>query len=216
MTSENSNLTSLVYQRLRDDILNGVYAPGSALTELALSRELSVSRTPVREALRLLELSELVKITPNKSAVVIGINQDDIRDVYEIRSLIEGVAASRAATLASDGDISALEEIIDLTEFYFERGNNEKLQGMDGRFHDKIYQMSGSKILCHVLTDLHSYICRFRGISLMKNGRAKASLAEHRAILEAIKNRDADRAKELSTIHVKNAAINLLDSSSEK
>lgn len=216
MTSENSNLTSLVYQRLRDDILNGAYAPGTALTELALSRELSVSRTPVREALRLLELSELVKITPNKSAVVTGINQDDIRDVYEIRSLIEGVAASRAAVLASEEDIAALEEIIDLTGFYLERGNNEKLQGMDGRFHDKIYNMSGSKMLCHVLTDLHSYVSRFRAISLMKSGRAKASLGEHRAILEAIKHHDAERAKELSTIHVKNAAISLLDSSSEK
>lgn len=210
MTSEVSNLTSMVYQKLRDDILDGVYAPGAALTELAISRELQVSRTPVREALRQLELGELVKLKPNKGAVVIGINQDDIRDVYEIRSLIEGVAAQRAAELASEEDIHALEEIIDLSEFYLERGNNDRLKGMDGRFHDKIYQMSGSKILCHVLTDLHNYVSRFRGISLMKNGRAVDSIKEHRAILSALRARDGEKAKELANLHVMNAGKNLL------
>ena len=210
MVSENSNLTGAVYHKLRDDIINGVYAPGTALTELTLSRELSVSRTPVREALRQLELAELVKITPNKGAVVVGISESDIRDVYEIRRSLEGLAASRAAENATDEEITSLEEIIDLTEFYVERGNAERLRAMDGRFHDEVYKMSGSKMLCHVLSDLHSYIGRFRGTSLTQSGRARASLSEHRAILGALRARDAALAQELATVHVENAMKNLL------
>lgn len=92
-----NSLHSRVYNRIRNDILNGVYEPGESLVELKLSEELGVSRTPVREALRQLELEGLVQSVPNKGATVRGVTEQDIQDIYTIRMLIEGLAARWAA-----------------------------------------------------------------------------------------------------------------------
>ena len=135
MTSESTNLTAKVYNHLKNDILSGKYEKGTALTETSVAQELNVSRTPVREALRQLELGELVTIVPNKGAIVEGVSVDDVRDIYEIRSLIEGIAAVHAVKNATDEQIEQLSEIVDLTEFYFNRNDTEKLQDMDGKFH---------------------------------------------------------------------------------
>ena len=151
-----TNLTTRVYAQIRSDILSGRYSIGEAVTELGLAKELHVSRTPVREALRQLELEELVEITPNKGAVVTGITAEDIQDIYEIRSLIEGMAAERAAKEATDEDIAKLTEIVDLTRFYLERKNYDQLKTMDGQFHQLLYSMSKSRMLKHILRDLHN------------------------------------------------------------
>ena len=208
--NNSGGLTSFVYDRLREDILSGAYSAGEAITELGVSRELAVSRTPVREALRQLELAGLVEITPNKGAVVIGITEDDIRDVYEIRAKIERGAAERAAKNATDEDIAKLTDIVELSEFYASRGKIEQLRGIDGSFHTQVYKMSGSKIFDHVLGELHSYVSRWRENSLRTHSRAEASVHEHRQILEAIKSHDAALAGDLATLHVKNAAENML------
>ena len=187
-----TNLTTRVYAQIRSDILSGRYSIGEAVTELGLAKELHVSRTPVREALRQLELEELVEITPNKGAVVTGITAEDIQDIYEIRSLIEGMAAERAAKEATDEDIAKLTEI------------------MDGQFHQLLYSMSKSRMLKHILRDLHNYVGRTRGASLKSEGRAQSSLEEHQAVLDAIRSRDGELAKECMTRHVNNTAKNVL------
>ncbi len=207
---EGSNLTSVVYEKLKDDILRGKYQKGTALAENTVAEQLSVSRTPVREALRLLEISGLVSIKPNKGAVVEGISIDDIKDIYEIRSLIEGLAAKKAAEQATEQDVERLSEIIDLTEFYFEKGHYDKLQTMDGRFHNAVYELCGGRMLNHILTDLHSYVLRFRKMSIIKEDRVRETLKEHRLIMDAIANHNGEKASELMTLHVKNALISIL------
>ncbi len=210
MSDSGANLTARVYHELREEILKGTYAPGTALTELGLAEALGVSRTPVREALRQLELCELVKITPNKGAVVLGITTDDIRDIYEIRSLIEGIAAERAAKEASEDQIRQLCEIIDLTEFYYEKGYLDQLQSMDGRFHTYLYGMSNGRMLRHILNDLHSYVGRFRGMSIKRKGRVEQMLKEHRAVMDAIRNHDGASARARMTEHVINSMNNII------
>ena len=164
----------------------------------------------MREALRQLELEELVEITPNKGAVVTGITAEDIQDIYEIRSLIEGMAAERAAKEATDEDIAKLTEIVDLTRFYLERKNYDQLKTMDGQFHQLLYSMSKSRMLKHILRDLHNYVGRTRGASLKSEGRAQSSVEEHQAVLDAIRSRDGELAKECMTRHVNNTAKNVL------
>ncbi len=210
MTSESLNLTAKVYNRLKNDILSGKYEKGTALTENALAQMLNVSRTPVREALRQLELGELVKIVPNKGAIVEGISIDDIRSIYEMRSLIEGIAAVHAVNNASDEEIEQLSEIVDLTEFYLERGDSLKLRDMDGRFHQCLYRISKNRMLEHVLNELHGYGVRFRDRSMQSKGRIENTIVEHRDIMHAIKERDAEKAKQLATLHINNALYNIL------
>ena len=200
-----TNLTAKVFQQLRNDIVAGAYRAGDSITELGVADQLHVSRTPVREALRQLELAELVTLVPNKGAVVIGISPEDICDIYEIRSLIEGLASEKAAHSISLEEIDKLREVNDRFRFYLERGDLERLQEIDGEFHEMIYQFSESRMLHHVLTELHRYTDHFRGLSLQSATRAKESLREHAAIVEAIATHNAESAKLNATLHAQNA-----------
>lgn len=121
MSHDNYSLSARVYNHIRDGILAGTFAKGDELKEKNIGDELGVSRTPVREALRQLELEGLVSIIPNKGAFVEGVSTDDIRDIYEIRALLEGLCARWAATRISDELMAAMEENIYLTEFHKKR-----------------------------------------------------------------------------------------------
>ena len=208
-TGKALNLTAQVYEKIREDIIEGRYKPGEALTEQGLADALQVSRTPIREALRQLELEGLVEIRPNKGALVVGIHPEDIRDIYTIRALLEGLAAEKAAQRATEEEIERLQETVDLMEFYLERQSYDKLRSMDDRFHQMIYELSGSRMLNHILKDLHIYAEQIREQSLKKEGRARHTLEEHRAIFEAIRDRQVAKAREKMTEHVCNTAENM-------
>lgn len=205
-----NSLHSRVYNRIRNDILNGVYEPGESLVELKLSEELGVSRTPVREALRQLELEGLVQSVPNKGATVRGVTEQDIQDIYTIRMLIEGLAARWAAEKITPEELEELKEAVDLEEFYTTKSNYGNLLRFDTRFHDIIFKASKSKPLMYTLSTFHRYVQKARRVSMSSPERAAEVLQEHKAILQAIIDRDADRAEKLMTQHVKNASLNLL------
>ncbi|WP_341878201.1 GntR family transcriptional regulator [Defluviitalea saccharophila] len=208
--SDKSSLRGLVFHRIREDILEGKYEAGEPLTEVAISQHLGVSRTPVREALKQLELEGLVTSIPNKGTVVSGVSKQDIIDIYEIRSLIEGLAARWAASKITDEQLKELEEIIELTEFYTGKNNMEHLHELDSRFHEVIYEASNSKPLKHILSDFHHYAQKVRMQSIATPGRAQKSTEEHKAILEAIKNRNPEEAERLTNLHVKNVKENMM------
>ncbi|HOA55061.1 MAG: GntR family transcriptional regulator [Clostridiaceae bacterium] len=205
-----NSLHSRVYNRIRNDILNGVYEPGESLVELKLSEELGVSRTPVREALRQLELEGLVQSVPNKGATVRGVTEQDIQDIYTIRMLIEGLAARWAAEKITPEELEELKEAVDLEEFYTTKSNYGNLLRFDTRFHDIIFKASKSKPLMYTLSTFHRYVQKARRVSMSSPERAAEVLQEHKAILQAIIDRDADRAEKLMTEHVRNASLNLL------
>ncbi len=211
MVSESVNLTNRVYDYLKEQILSGNYENGNAITENSVGKELNVSRTPVREALRQLELGGLVKIVPNKGAVVQGISIDDIKNIYEIRSLIEGLATVHAVNNASDDELVALQEIVDLTEFYFKRGDDKKLRDMDGKFHQCLYEICHNRILKQILNDLHGYGIRYREKSMQSKGRVEKTITEHKGIMNAVLQRDAAKAEKLAVEHVNNALKNILE-----
>lgn len=170
---------------------------------------LSVSRTPVREALRQLELEGLIELRPNRGAVVVGIDSHDIEDIYEIRSLLEGRAAAKAADHAGAEEINELTEIVDLTEFYIERQDYDRVTAMDDRFHQLIYDLTESRMFQRILADLHAYAENVRERSIREPGRAMMMLAEHRAIVEALKMKDSKRAGQLMIQHVTKSAENM-------
>ncbi len=205
-----STLEEKVYKILEDQILSQKLRAGDSVTEMKLSKELGVSRTPVREALQRLDREGLIKLIPNKGAVVIGISERDLIDIYKIRTRLEGLAARIAAENADESLARQLGDNIDLTEFYMAKGNIEKVKDLDSDFHDIIYRYCESRMLGKTLSELHRYIACYRKLSLSVDGRIEKSLAEHREIYDAIERGDAQSADELMSAHVEHALQNLL------
>ena len=203
------SLRGQVFQEIREDILKGKFKENEELREATLGKKLGVSRTPVREALRQLELEGLVHIIPNKGAYVTGITEKDVHDIYMTRSMLEGLCARWAAEHISEEQIQEMEEVLLLTEYHLDRGNAEQLAELDGKFHEVLYGASPSQLLRHIFSEVHYYVQVARKRSVKKEDRAKKSLEEHREILNALRTGDADRAEELAHIHILNVMENL-------
>ena len=209
---QDHSLGGRVFQRLREDILGGKYQENDELRENTIGKELGVSRTPVREALRQLELEGLVTIIPNRGAYVTGISHKDIWDIYMIRSMLEGLCARWAAEHITDEQLEQLEETILLSEFQLKKESGfstEQVAALDGRFHAILYDASGSRILSHTLTDFHNYVQSARKSSIVSEERARQASREHRQILRAIKERDPEMAEQLANEHIVHVMQNL-------
>ncbi len=202
-------LENAVYTAIEEKILAGEFLPGEALTEARISEVTGASRTPVREALHRLERDGLVRTLPNRSAVVVGITREDLAEIYEIRRRIEGLASRRAAERVSEEAKKTLLENVEMQEFFLTRGA-DKLKELDHAFHEAVYDLCQSRILVASLSRLHRQTGYFRRRSLFAEGRAEASVAEHRAICEAIVRGDADAAEKLTVTHIEAAYFNLL------
>ena len=203
------SLRGRVFTKLREDILAGRYQENEELKENTIGTEMGVSRTPVREALRQLELEGLVTMIPNKGAYVTGITSKDIHDIYVIRSYLEGLCARWACENITEAQIEDLEEVLYLSDFHARRSHYDQLVELDNKFHDLIYKASGSKILDHVLSDFHHYVERVRKITLAAPARASKSSQEHAAILDAIRKRDGKLAEALAHEHIINTIKNI-------
>ena len=214
--TSDASLRNKVFKYIKSQIINGIYSPGETLLELKLAEELGVSRTPIREAIRLLEVEGLVETTAKKGAMVLGISPKDVEDIYAIRQLVEGLAARWAAERMNPLEIRELQKIFDLMEFYAQKQDVEELAELDNRFHQLIYEASGSKILTLTLTNLHQYVQLARLASLKTKNRLPQTIAEHRAILEAFLAKNPDAAEKALTEHVKHAHNNLMSQDNKK
>lgn len=197
------SIADQIFEQLEHDILSGKYARGEILSELRLSNELGVSRTPVREAIRRLEQENILQ-EAGRGVVVVGISREDMLDMYTIRLQLEGVAARRAAERITDEELKEMKDAVDLQRFYLGRegnDNSEQIRSLDSRFHDLLYRSSGSKAFYDVLWPLHKKITKYRTASVRKHGRAMQSVGEHEAIYLALAAHDGDRASEAVTHH---------------
>lgn len=208
----NKNAKSLeesVFFTLEDEILSGSLKRGEALTESVLSQRLGVSRTPLRGALSRLCDEGLIELIPNRGAVVIGIGDEELRDIYEIRIRLEGLASREAAKRISEEDLQRLRHSVELSEFYIARQDAENLKELDSEFHSIIYKASGNRLLCKTLTELHRNIQFYRKRSLTVADRTEKSVMEHREILNAIERGDSEAADRLTSAHIEAALNNL-------
>lgn len=203
------SLREQVYAQLEDAILTGRYMPGDDLTECAIAESMGVSRTPVREAIRQLDQEGLVDFVPNKGAVVMGLSEEDIRDIGEIRTNIEGIAARRAAQAIKAEQLEALAALLVEEASLTSRGDTERLTQIDSRFHEIIFEASGSRLLSRTLRSFHHAIRQARHLSLRGAQRAEKTLAEHEAILDAMRTGNPQQAEALMVRHVRNATKNI-------
>ncbi len=195
-------LRDVVFTHLRNSILNGDLKPGERLMEVQLAEQLGVSRTPVREAIRKLELEGLVVMVARKGAYVADVSVKDILDVMEVRSVLEGLAASLAAERITDEELEELEFISYHFKRHLENDNTEGMIEMDKEFHDRIIQATRNLKLIQITQGLQEQVHRFRITYFSELGKSRDILAEHQSILEAIVNRDANAAQKVAQQHI--------------
>ena len=204
------SIQSEAYEYIKKKIMMCEYLPNQLLSESILQEELGCSRTPVREAFRQLELEGLIQIIPNKGAYVTGITQKDVKDIYMIRSRLEGLCARWATEHITKEQMDEMEENVYLAEFHAGKGHLEQLAELDNRFHDIMYEACNSKILEHQLKDFHSYVLRVRKKTLANANRGPKSNEEHKEIMEAIKAGNGALAEQLAHQHMINAYENMV------
>lgn len=209
MEHKTISLADQVFERLEHEILSGVYQRGETLTELRLCTDLGVSRTPVREALRRLEQEHIIEIS-GKGIVVLGVTEQDLHDIYDIRREIEGDAAAKTAERITDEELEELRGVIELQEFYVSKKDAEHIRRLDSQFHQLIYRFTGSAVYYDTLMPLHKKVQKHRKKSVENNSRAVSSLEEHRKIFDAVAARDPKNARRAMIAHVENARNHII------
>jgi DNA-binding GntR family transcriptional regulator len=205
-------LRELVLEAIREAIKNGSLQPRERLMEIQLADELGVSRTPVREALRKLELEGFIVMVPRKGAYVSDLTMKDVADVFEIRAALEGLAAALAAERITEEELENMERLLVEKGEAINLNDIGKLVAVDTKFHEAMYQASRNERLSAIISNLREQIQRFRLTSLSIPGRKEDSLREHRNLLEAIQARDIQLARQLAQEHIENAENVLIDS----
>lgn len=208
-------LREMVFESLREAIIHGRLKPGERLMEIQLAEEMGVSRTPVREAIRKLELEGFVVMVPRKGAYVAGISVKDIVDVFEVRAALEGLAAGLAAERITEEELEELERTLVKSSVGSGDDINKIIEG-DSSFHEIIYKASRNQRLVQIITHLKEQIHRFRMTSLSQPGRTKLAMDEHKKIVEAISDRNVELAQKLASEHVENAEQSLLNALGEE
>lgn len=207
-TFKTVSLADQVFERLENDIIQGHYPKGEILTELKLVDQLGVSRTPIREALRRLEQERLIEDT-GKGSRVLGISEEDVMDIMNIRRFTEGLASYYAAMNITPEGLEELAHIVDLMDFYYSKWDPEHLRRADDDFHEAICRLSKRTVIKDTLVPLHRKTRRYRKIAMEDKCRATCTLQEHHAIFEAIKAGNAELAKELTANHIVNAKAHM-------
>lgn len=203
------SLADQIFDKLENDIIVGNYPRGEILTELKLVEQLGVSRTPIRDALRRLEQERLIADT-GKGSLVLGITDDDLLDIMNIRERIEGLVAFYAAKNITPEGAAELKHLTDLQDFYFSKHDAEHLRQVDDEFHDTICRLSNRTVISDTLTPLHRKTRRYRRIAMDDWDRTTQTTKEHYAIYQAIVAGDAPLAKKLMKEHILHAKEHMI------
>lgn len=196
-------LGEVVFEYLRESILNGDLKPGERLMEISLAEQLGVSRTPVREAIRKLEKEKFVEMLPRKGAYVADLTAKDILDVLEMRINLEGFAAALAAERMTDGEISLLEASLKDFQDAVSRQDRLVMVEKDNEFHDRIFQATKNGKLIEIVKDLHDQFQRFRLIYFNEFDNYMELQSWHNRIFKAIKDRHPGDARLAAEQHVR-------------
>ncbi len=203
-------LREVVYETLREAIKTGGLTPGERLMEIQLAEELGVSRTPVREAIRKLELERFVVMIPRRGTYVANLSLKDINEVFEIRAALDGLAAGLAAERITEEELEQLERLLVEISEHIDQHDNEKIVATDEAFHDILYRASRNERLVGIIYNLREQFTRFRSVSINYPGRLQNTLEEHRQLVEAIARREPDMAQQKAREHIENAEQTLL------
>lgn len=200
-------LRDVVFNTLRQAILRGELEPGERLMEIQLADRLGVSRTPIREAIRKLELEGLVLMIPRKGAEVAKISEKSLRDVLEVRRSLEELAAELACQRMTENDLAELEAAQDAFRQSIEDGDAMTIAETDEHYHDVIYQGTGNDRLVQILANLREQMYRYRLEYIKDAAKRQILVVEHDHILKALRERHVAEAKAALREHIDNQEI---------
>lgn len=209
-------LREAVCNAIRDAINNGVLKPGDRLMEIQLAEELGISRTPVREAIRKLEMEGFVVMIPRRGTYVTDISLKDVTEIYEIRISLDMLAASLAAERINDDELEEMDRQLLLTSKYNIDTEMEKIVACDSVFHDVLYRAARNERLVTIINNLRDQLTNMRGRTMAQPGRLAETLTEHRILLDAIASRDPEAAAAAARSHIENAERTLMESLGKK
>lgn len=190
------------YERLREEIVEGLVGAGAPLVEAAIAARFGISRTPVREALRRLEQDGLVQ-RGNRGMEVRSRSPEEILEIYGVRILLEGLAAKSAAESATPLDMASLNERHrQMAKLGTKPGDNKAMALTNRRFHEALWTASHNRTLFDLLVRLNSHLSRYPATTLSHPGRWERVLAEHEELLDTIRNHEVDRAQKLAEEHM--------------
>jgi DNA-binding GntR family transcriptional regulator len=191
-----------VAERLRSRIFAHELAPGSWIDEQALAVEYGISRTPLREALKVLAAEGLVVLKPRRGCYVTELSEQDIDEVFPVMALLEGRVAEEAARRVTSADFARLAAIHAELEKHAAANNTDRFFEANQRFHTALQEIAGNRYLAQLIDDARKVIKLTRRDSLRLEGRLKQSLAEHRDILEALRQKDSALARQRMHDHL--------------
>jgi DNA-binding GntR family transcriptional regulator len=203
--NQNKPISDVVYEGLRKTIISGVIPVGERIIEKEYAERLNISRTPVREALKRLEMEELVEYLPRTGVIVKRISTEDVIEIYKIRHNLEMLATVTAMDNITEQEIKEIKELLDLTEQKNREGEVEEVIKLFGEFNSKIYAASKMKRLASMISRLNEYLQRFRNISISENERREKALMEHREILRAIIEKDKSNIDNIIKRHLEDS-----------
>lgn len=196
-------LRDVIFEKLQKAIINKKLEQGEIITEKQISREFGVSRTPVREALYKLTATGLIRIIPNKGFLISKWSIKEIKDVFEIRIVLERMAVELFIKNISQENVERLEEIIRKTEKVVKENNFMEAAKMNNKFHGLIIEKSNNREMFNMMEPLKNKINIFRLISISTPSRLEKSLEEHKRIFNSIAKKDIVNAKRLIEIHIR-------------
>jgi DNA-binding GntR family transcriptional regulator len=209
---DNLTLSQRVYAHLREEILTDRLSPGTELSEVALSRELEISRGPIREAIGRLAAEGLIKVRPRRRAEVRSLSSQEFTDACQVREALEILAVRLAVPRLTDADLAYLELLITRMAEYARRQSAGEFLAASEEFGEILCQLSGNAKLQEVRRRLEGEIGRFQPRTPVLRSPLDQAVAEHREILAAIRQGDADQAAALTAAHIKVSRSRLDDS----
>jgi DNA-binding GntR family transcriptional regulator len=207
---EHRQLKDSVYLKLRQEIVTAQLPPGYVLREAELAARFGVSKTPLREAFVRLEKDGFVQIAPYRSAVVAGYSRQDLREIYEVRQLLEGHCAREASVHISAEDLAALTRVVKDSAAAFGAGDTEALTALIDEFDVLLYQQSKNSRITAMLDNIRDHVTRIGRLTVAIPGRLGNSVQEHQAIYDAITARDGEHAEILLRQHIRSVMADQL------
>ena len=209
-TISRSYFADHAYEVLREAILSGELGPGTVLRENEVAARVGVSRTPVREALRRLQLEGLAKKSVNGSLVVSEVTKTMLVEAFALRKLLEGYAAGEAAKVATDADIARMQAIIDEAQQAIVDGEPDRLPDLNDRFHGSIEELAHNSLLKKTTHMLREQTVAYHAFVLGRPVQQQSFVDGQKAILAALAEKDSVRAQELAVLHLETAATLIL------
>jgi DNA-binding GntR family transcriptional regulator len=205
-----AQLKDVVYDRLRQDIIEFKLQPGTPLREAELSRRLGVSKTPIREALVRLQRDHLVELTPYKGAAVSGYSRTDLQNIYQLRELLEGACAREAAQAATPDDLAELTGITRNTRAALDSGDRDAIVSLFHAFDEVLYRQTRNPYIRDQIEALHAHLDRIGQLTVTIPGRFERSAGQHEAIFEAILRREPGEAEKRMREHIVSVMVDQL------